>query len=172
MHKLQIPLFTFQKSPYCETQKRCVLAQPRAETMSSSTTTSQNEGKSTNRKRLQALLLAWYILCWGEAAPHSGTCSFPGTHEHIHDPWERALTMSLAPMWCTQQVTVTISITANVLAFIYIYNILAEKYPLMHTCKHIQCIHFLRIYFLFTYWGKVFKTESLCVTLVVLELVL
>lgn len=120
MYKLQIPLFTFQKSPYCETQKRCVLAQPGAETMSSSTTTPQNEGKSTNRKRLQALLLAWYILCWGEAAPHSGTCSFPGTHEHIHDSLERALTMSLAPMWCTQQVTVTISITANVLAFIYI----------------------------------------------------
>lgn len=88
MHKLQIPLFTFQRSPYCETQKRCVLAQPGAETMSSSTTTSQNEGKSTNRKRLQALLLAWYISAEGKQLLTQGLAHFQGPMSTSMTHWK------------------------------------------------------------------------------------
>lgn len=52
-------IFTFWKSPTVYLG---------AETMSSSTMTSQNEGKSTKRQEAAALLPAWYILCGGSSS--------------------------------------------------------------------------------------------------------
>lgn len=84
--------------------------------MISSTMTSQNKGEVLTGKRLQAAGLVYPLLRGGSSSLRG--LLFPGAREHIHDPLEGPLTLGSAPMQSTQEVTITISVTGNILTFI------------------------------------------------------